>query len=57
MCYAKKHLKRKDRRFWNIHGSWGGGKIRSYLINEFELEGFEKKLGFAMMVGLKFRSQ
>lgn len=42
---AKKHLKRKDRRFWNIHHGWGGGKIRSYLIDEFELEGFEKEIG------------
>ena len=44
MCSAKKYLKRKDRRFWNIHRGWVGGKIRSYLIYEFELEGFEKKV-------------
>ena len=42
---AKKYLKRKDRRFWNVHHGWGGGKIRSYLIDEFELEGFEKEVG------------
>ena len=42
---AKKYLKRKDRRFWNIHNDWCGGKIRSYLINEFELEGFKKEVG------------
>lgn len=42
---AKKYLKRKDRRFWNIHNGWGGGKIRSYLIDEFELEGFKKEVG------------
>lgn len=42
---AKKHLKRKDRRFWNVHRGWVGGKIRSYLIDEFELEGFEKEVG------------
>ena len=42
---AKKYLKRKDRRFWNVHNDWCGGKIRSYLINEFELEGFEKEVG------------
>ena len=42
---AKKYLKRKDRRFWNVHHGWGGGKIRSYLIDEFELEGFEKEIG------------
>ena len=45
MGLAKKHLKRKDRRFWNVHNDWCGGKIRSYLINEFELEGFEKEVG------------
>lgn len=42
---AKKYLKRKDRRFWNIYNGWSGGKIRSYLIDEFELEGFEKEVG------------
>ena len=42
---AKKYLKRKDRRFWNIHNDWCGGKIRSYLIDEFELEGFKKEVG------------
>ena len=41
MVLAKKYLKRKDRRFWNIHR----GLIRSYLIEEFELEGFEKEVG------------
>ena len=44
MCYAKKYLKRKDRHFWKIYGDWIGGKIRSYLIDGFELEGFEKKV-------------
>ena len=44
MCYAKKYLKRKDRYFWKIYGDWIGGKVRSYLIDEFELEGFEKKV-------------
>ena len=42
---AKKYLKRKDRRFWNIHNGWGGGKIRSYLIDEFELERLKKEVG------------
>lgn len=45
MCYAKKYLKRKDRRFWKAHIGWAGGKIRSYLIDEFELEGFGKEVG------------
>ena len=44
MGYAKKYLKRKDRHFWKIYGDWSGGKVRSDLIDEFELEGFEKKV-------------
>ena len=45
MCYAKKYLKRKDRRFWKLYTNWIGGKIRSYLIDEFELKGFKKEVG------------
>lgn len=45
MSFAKRYLKRKDRRFWNIYTGGAGGKIRSYLIKEFELEGFEKEVG------------
>ena len=45
MCSAKKRLKFKDRRFWNKFGGWAGGKIREYLLNTFELEGFTKELG------------
>ena len=44
MRYAKKHLKRKDRRWWNKFNGWTGGKIRDYLINQFELEGFSKEV-------------
>lgn len=45
LSYAKKYLKRKDRRFWyNNCGCWGSN-IRTYLINEFELEGFTKEVG------------
>ena len=40
--FAKKYLKRKDRRFWDVHRGWAGGKIRAYLIDKFELEGFKK---------------
>ena len=43
--FAKKYLKRKDRRFWNFYNGCSGGVIRSYLINEFKLEGFEKEIG------------
>ena len=42
---VKKYIKRKDRHFWNVHKGFSGGKIRSYLINEFELEGFKKEVG------------
>ena len=42
---AKRYLKRKDRRWWNLHRGWIGGKIRDYLLNEFELEGFTKEIG------------
>lgn len=43
--YAKRYLKRKDRRFWNIHKGFCGGDIRYYLIEKFELEGFTKEIG------------
>ena len=42
---AKRYLKRKDRRWWNNNRGFWGSKIRTYLINEFELEGFTKELG------------
>ena len=42
---AKKYIKIKDRRWWNLHRGWTGGKIRDYLLNEFELEGFTKEIG------------
>ena len=42
---AKKHLKLKDHRFWKLYASWGGGHVRDYLINNFELEGFTKEVG------------
>lgn len=42
---AKRYLKRKDRRWWNNHRGWVGGKIRSYLIDTFEMEGFTKEIG------------
>jgi hypothetical protein len=45
MAYAKKYLKRKDRRWWNNHRGWVGGKIRDYLINEYEIAGFDKQVG------------
>lgn len=42
---SKKYLKFKDRRWWNIYRGWIGGKIRNYLINEYEIEGFTKEVG------------
>ena len=42
---AKKHLKLKDRRWWNCHRGFWGGRIKSYLIEKFEMEGFEKIVG------------
>ena len=42
---AKKYLKRKDRRWWNNHRGWVGGKIRDYLINNYEIAGFTKEVG------------
>ena len=42
ITYAKKFLKRKDRRFWKINTNWWGGKMREYLVEKFQLEGFTK---------------
>jgi hypothetical protein len=45
MYFAKKHLKLKDRKFWKLHAGCGGWRIRKYLIDKFELEGFTKEVG------------
>lgn len=42
---AKRYLKRKDRRFWELHNGFCGGRIRTFLIEDFELEGFTKIIG------------
>lgn len=42
---AKRYLKRKDRRFWNVNSGFGGWKMREYLIEKFQLEGFTKEIG------------
>lgn len=42
---AKHYLKRKDRRFWKVHCTCGGWKMRALLMEKFELEGFTKELG------------
>ena len=41
---AKRYLKRRDRRFWDVNNGFAGGKIRDYLLDEFELEGFKKEV-------------
>lgn len=43
--FAKKYLKLKDRKFWELYANYGGWRIRDYLINTFELEGFTKEVG------------
>ena len=44
LSVAKKFLKRKDRRFWKVNCGWWGGKMREYLIEKFQLEGFTKEV-------------
>lgn len=39
---ARRYLKRKDYRFWKVHSN---SKMRYYLIEQFELEGFAKEVG------------
>ena len=41
----RKHLKWKDRRWWDMNRGFWGGDIRRYLIDKFELEGFRKEVG------------
>lgn len=45
MKYNQKKIKLKDRRFWKKFTGFWGGEIRKYLIEKFELEGFEKIVG------------
>lgn len=44
LCHAKKRLKIKDRRYWKNNTIGIGGNMRSYLINDYELEGFTKEV-------------
>lgn len=41
----RRKIKWKDRRWWNNHRYFCGGEIRTYLIEKFEMEGFEKIVG------------
>ena len=43
--YNKRFIKFRDRRWWDCNRGFWGGKIRTYLIEKFELEGFEKEVG------------
>ena len=45
MGWDKKTIKLKDRRWWKNYTRAWGGKVRTYLIDKFELEGFEKTVG------------
>ena len=45
LYHAKCYLKRKDRKFWKVNSGSFGWKMRDYLIEKFELEGFTKELG------------
>ena len=45
MKYNQKQLKFRDRKWWKYNCDFFGGKIRSYLIENFELEGFTKEIG------------
>ena len=45
MGYNQKKIKLRDRRWWKRYTSAWGGEVRTYLIEKFELEGFEKIVG------------
>lgn len=42
MAYNKKFIKFRDRRWWYYNCGFWGSNIRTYLIEKFEMEGFEK---------------
>lgn len=43
--YNKKFIKLRDRRWWKCNTHFCGGKVREYLIERFEMEGFKKEVG------------
>ena len=45
MSCNKKFIKLRDRKWWNYNRGLWGGKIRTYLIEQFEMEGFKKEVG------------
>lgn len=44
MGWREKNIKLKDRKWWKKFARPFGGKVRKYLINDFELEGFSKEV-------------
>ena len=44
-CHQKK-IKLKDRAWWKKYACGCGGKVRAYLLEKFELEGFTKEVGY-----------
>lgn len=40
----RKYIKLRDRKFWKKYAGGWGYKMREYLINNFELESFDKKV-------------
>lgn len=45
MSYSKKFIRLRDRRWWKKYTCGWGGKVRTHLIEKFELEGFIKEVG------------
>ena len=45
MSCNKKFIKFRNRRWWNYNRGLWSGNIRTYLIEKFEMEGFEKIVG------------
>lgn len=43
--WDKEKIKMKDRRWWKNNTRGWGGEVRIYLIEKFEMEGFEKIVG------------
>ena len=41
---AKRYLKRRDFRFWENYNGFCGGKLREFLIYNYELDGFTKEV-------------
>ena len=42
--YCIEYLNKEDRIWWNCNSKPFGGKIKTYLVEEFELDGFTKEI-------------